>query len=151
MNITESSTDYISVTPTATDFHSNFENTGVFARHEFLQSKPWAAFPTIVILSLASFVGTMGNVLTLLAIALNKSVRNVESVFIVNLALSDLYVTTVADPMSITGKHCFSIIMGKSEYDLKMPQPIGAAPITKVMHVRNKNSNIQGRTPNVIM
>ena len=28
--------------------------------------------------------------------------------------------------------------------------PIGVAPITQVLHVRNKNSNIQGRSLNVI-
>ena len=83
------------------------DSARVFGKHEFLSSKPWAAWPTIVVLSFASFVGTVGNILTLLAIASNKSVRNVESIFIVNLAISDLYVTTVADPMSIIGKTIF--------------------------------------------
>ena len=116
MNLTQISTETISVSTTL-EFQRNFENTGSFARLEFLQSKPWAAFPSIVFLSLASFVGTTGNVLTLLAIALNKSVRNVESVFIVNLALSDLYVTTVADPMSITGKKSFEDRQRRSKGD----------------------------------
>ena len=80
---------------------------GVFGKHEILNSKPWAAWPTIVILSLASFVGSVGNILTLLAIASNKSVRNVESFFIVNFAISDMYLTAEADPMSIIGKKTF--------------------------------------------
>ena len=43
-----------------------------------------------------------------------------------------------------------------SEYDQMMPQlqttdqSIGIAPITQVTHVRNKNSNIQGRSLYVI-
>lgn len=91
---------------------NNFTSVGtgsvdVFGKHEFLHTKPWAAWPTIVVLSLASCVGTVGNILTLLAIASNKSVRNVESIFIVNLAISDLYVTTIADPMSILGKNIY--------------------------------------------
>ena len=89
---------------TVKNFGTGFHETGIFGRHEFLQTLPWAAFPTIVLLTVASFIGTSGNVLTLLAIASNKKVRNVESMFIVNLAMSDLYVTTVADPVSIIGK-----------------------------------------------
>ena len=79
----------------------------VFGKHEFLHNKPWAAWPTILVLALASCIGTIGNTLTLLAIASTKSVRNVESIFIVNLAISDLYVTTIADPMSILGKNIY--------------------------------------------
>ena len=86
-----------------------FDETGIFSKHEFVQSKPWAAFPVLVFLVLASFVGTVGNVLTLLAITRNKSVRNVESMFIVNLAISDLYVTTVADPTSIIGEYLITV------------------------------------------
>ena len=77
---------------------------GAFGKHEFIRTKPWTAFPIIVILSAASFVGTAGNILTLLAIASNKKLRNAEMIFIVNLAISDLYVTAIADPLSIVGK-----------------------------------------------
>ena len=101
MNVTGGTLD----TTSFRDIPSGFDETGIFSKHEFVQSKPWTAFPVLVFLSLASFVGTMGNVLTLLAIAKNKSVRNVESMFIVNLAISDLYVTTIADPTSIIGEY----------------------------------------------
>ena len=111
MNVTQGAVDSLSFSPTAMDVQHDFENSGVFAKHEFLHTRPWAAFPTIVVLSVASFVGTAGNVLTLLAIASNKSVRNIESMFIVNLAISDLYVTTVADPMSIIGTYDFNIFI----------------------------------------
>lgn len=106
MNFTE---EHTAITTTDKDIPFGFHETGIFSKHEFLQVKPWAAFPVIIFLSVASFIGTLGNVLTLLAIARNKSVRNVESMFIVNLAISDLYVTTVADPISIIGKYMYKI------------------------------------------
>lgn len=84
--------------------HSNIDTESSFGRHGFLRANPWTAIPSVAVLSVASLGGTFGNVLTLLSVALCKDVRNVESVFIVNLAISDLYVTAVADPMSIVGK-----------------------------------------------
>ncbi|KAK3581244.1 hypothetical protein CHS0354_032965 [Potamilus streckersoni] len=72
-----------------------------YMRHEFLNYNPNIVVPCIVILAMASVVGTAGNILILLAVATNKALRNVESIFIVNLAYSDLYVTLIADPMNI--------------------------------------------------
>lgn len=77
---------------------------GSFGRHEFLTNNPWTAIPTILILFIASVGGTLGNVLTLLAVAMSKRLKNIETIFMVNLAISDLYVTAIADPMSIVGK-----------------------------------------------
>lgn len=74
-----------------------------FGRHEFLRSHPWTAVPSIIVLTIASLGGTVGNVVTLLALSLYKKIKKVETIFIVNLALSDLFVTAVADPMSILG------------------------------------------------
>ena len=82
-----------------------------FGKHEFIQTKPGIAIPVIIILSVASFVGTSGNVLTLLAVASSKNLRNVETIFIVNLAISDLYVTSIADPLSIVGKYAFYLFI----------------------------------------
>ena len=79
-------------------------DVNVFGKHEFVNTRPWTAIPVIVILSIASLVGTAGNIMILLAIALSQNLRNVEAIFIVNLAISDLYVTLIADPMSIVGK-----------------------------------------------
>ena len=93
---------------------------GAFGKHEFIRTKPWTAIPVIVILSVASFVGTAGNILTLLAIASNKKLRNAEMIFIVNLAISDLYVTAIADPLSIVGKCIHTYYMC---YELSPPSP----------------------------
>ena len=62
------------------------------------------AITCIVILAMASFIGTCGNVLILVVVAETKELRQTQSIFIVNLALSDMYVTMIADPMSIVGK-----------------------------------------------
>ncbi|WAR25824.1 MTR1A-like protein [Mya arenaria] len=76
----------------------------VYGRHEFLQTRPELAVPCIIVLGIASIVGTLGNLLILFVVATKRKLRNVESIFIVNLAISDLYVTVVADPMSLIAK-----------------------------------------------
>ena len=76
-----------------------------FGKYEFLQLKPWIAIPSIVVLAIVTLGGTFGNILTILAVAFNRKIRHVEKAFVVNLAFSDLYVTAVADPMSILGKY----------------------------------------------
>ncbi|XP_046363508.2 melatonin receptor type 1B-B-like [Haliotis rufescens] len=75
-----------------------------FGRHEFLTIQPEIAIPILFILGLATLAGTLGNGLILVSVATRKSLHNVESIFIVNLACSDLYVTALADPMSIIAK-----------------------------------------------
>ena len=85
-------------------FQTNSRHDSVFAKFEFVQDSPWIAFPIVVILFAASVMGTFGNILILLSVLMCKNVRTVESTFIVNLALSDLYVTLIADPFSIIGK-----------------------------------------------
>ncbi|KAJ8322100.1 hypothetical protein KUTeg_000571 [Tegillarca granosa] len=76
----------------------------VFGRHQFVRERPEVAIPCLIILCLAAIIGTFGNILILLAIWKYKKLRHVETIFIVNLALSDLFVTTIGDPMSILAK-----------------------------------------------
>ncbi|XP_033744551.1 melatonin receptor type 1B-B-like [Pecten maximus] len=76
----------------------------IWGRHQFLQESPGLAIPCIIVLTFASIVGTFGNVLVIVAVSTQKSLKNRESIFIVNLAISDLYITTVADPMGIVAK-----------------------------------------------
>ncbi|XP_045167034.2 melatonin receptor type 1B-A-like [Mercenaria mercenaria] len=80
-------------------------NGNIYGRFEFLESKPVLAIASLIFLSIASVVGTFGNIFTLLVMAPRcKTKRNVEYIFIVNLAISDIYVTTFADPISIIAK-----------------------------------------------
>ncbi|KAL3851665.1 hypothetical protein ACJMK2_015394 [Sinanodonta woodiana] len=86
---------------------SSFSGTaddGVFGRLDFLQEKPYIAIPTIIIISIAAIAGTFGNMLIIMAVATYKKLQNIESTFIVNMAISDMFVTVIADPMNIVAK-----------------------------------------------
>ena len=87
----------------------------VFAKYEFVQTNPWLAFPVVLVLFAASLVGTSGNILIFLSVLFYKKVRTVESTFIVNLALSDMFVTLIADPFSIVGT---CKLLGKHVYTM---------------------------------
>ena len=80
-----------------------------FEPYEFLTVQPALYIILVTILVIASVVGTCGNILILVAVATQRCLQNVESVLVVNLACCDLYVTLIADPLSIVGKlkcHC---------------------------------------------
>lgn len=64
------------------------------------------ALPYIVILGAAAVIGTAGNLLVIATLALmsRRRQRGIGNVFVLNLALSDLIVTAVINPFSITGK-----------------------------------------------
>ncbi|XP_056016843.1 uncharacterized protein LOC125675697 [Ostrea edulis] len=81
-----------------------FTDQGVFDRYQFVTESPGVAISLIIILLLAGLIGTFGNVLILLAICVMKNMKSLESIFIANLAISDIYVTIVADTMSIVAK-----------------------------------------------
>lgn len=75
----------------------------IYHRHVFVTTKTALAVPVLVLLSLASCVGTLGNLLILTVVFMKKNWHHVELTFIGNLAIADLYVTVVADPMSVLG------------------------------------------------
>lgn len=79
----------------------------LYGRFGFLTEKTSYAVPVVTILTIASLAGTFGNILILIVATSTKISRNVEATFIVNLALSDFYVTIVADPMSLIGMLIF--------------------------------------------
>lgn len=81
-----------------------------YDRYGFLQQKTSYAVPVVTLLAIASVAGTFGNILILIVACSKKIWRNVEASFIVNLALSDLYVTIVADPMSLIGRKAFFLV-----------------------------------------
>ena len=82
-----------------------------FEPYEFLETQPVLYYTLIITLVIASFVGSCGNICILVAIATQRDLHTVESVFIVNLACCDLYVTLVADPLSIVGKLLFCCVL----------------------------------------
>jgi len=71
-----------------------------------LFSAPVLTVPYISVISLASVVGTLGNLLVIGSLGGSVRCRNprtVGKIFIVNLACSDLIVTSVINPMAIAG------------------------------------------------
>ncbi|WAR23628.1 MTR1A-like protein, partial [Mya arenaria] len=86
---------------------------GYFGRHEFITTQPAVAVPCVIILSVASLLGTFGNVLILYVIATKSRLRNkMESTFIASLAISDLYFFICANDIYrkiFTRKRCIAI------------------------------------------
>lgn len=85
---------------------SSVESFGTvrYGRYEFITTRPEVALPVVIILVIASVVGTVGSISTLLVIINMKHYKFAESIFMLNLVISDLYVIVVADPMSVVGK-----------------------------------------------
>lgn len=75
----------------------------VFDRYEFVSESPAVGVLVLVVLVIAALMGAFGNILILVALCRSK-MKSLEYIFIGNLAISDLYVTMVADPMSIVGE-----------------------------------------------
>ncbi|XP_052090651.1 melatonin receptor type 1A-like [Mytilus californianus] len=75
-----------------------------FGKYEFIQESPGLAITCIVLQTIASVVGTFGNALILIITARSKGTMTMQSIFIINIAISDMYVTLMANPMSIVGK-----------------------------------------------
>jgi hypothetical protein len=96
---------------------SVYPDHGIFDRYQFVTESPGVAISLIIILLLAGLIGTCGNVLILLALCVIRNMKSLESIFIANLAISDTYVTLVADTMSIVGKfQCLNCVeMGLAE------------------------------------
>jgi len=72
-----------------------------------LYSAPRLTVPYISVISLASVVGTLGNLLVIGSLGSSVRCRNprtVGKIFIVNLACSDLIVTSVINPVAVSGK-----------------------------------------------
>jgi hypothetical protein len=84
---------------------NNEEKDSYFGQYEFIRNNPGLAIVSIILLSIASIVGTIGNILIPIVMIRMKELKKPRSVFIINLVIADLYVTLIADPMSIIGKY----------------------------------------------
>ena len=74
-----------------------------------LYSAPVLTVPYISVISLASVVGTLGNLLVIGSLSSSVRCRNprtVGKIFIVNLACSDLIVTSIINPVAVAGTPC---------------------------------------------
>ena len=70
----------------------------------FLESQPSHAIPYVGLTILALTVGICGNVTIISCFWVSKKLRKVGNEFFFNMALSDLCVTGLAEPMCIIGK-----------------------------------------------
>ena len=70
---------------------------------EYVSSLPHISYPYLVILSLASVIGTAGNFAVIGAIIVNSNLHRPKVVYMLNLAVADLWVTAVADQISLLG------------------------------------------------
>ena len=70
----------------------------------YLEVQPEAAAIYIFMVAIALSVGTLGNLLIIGVFAFSRQTRTVGNEFIVNLAIADLCVTAITDPLCILGK-----------------------------------------------
>lgn len=57
----------------------------------------------VFIMSVSSIFGTLGNILVIAAVYAHKKLRSVHNVFIINLTIADLTVTTIVIPLAVVG------------------------------------------------
>ncbi|ELU11617.1 hypothetical protein CAPTEDRAFT_137001 [Capitella teleta] len=69
-----------------------------------MEAVPHVSIPYLTILGPAAVVGSLGNVAVLSAILLNHNLHKPQSVFLVSLAIADIIVTNVMDPLSVIGE-----------------------------------------------
>ncbi|XP_072014915.1 melatonin receptor type 1B-A-like [Amphiura filiformis] len=56
-----------------------------------------------VIMPLVAIIGTLGNTLVIAAVSAHKKLRSVHNVFVVNLAIADLFVISLVIPFAVVG------------------------------------------------
>lgn len=79
-------------------------DTAMMMRTEpLLDTNPTLAIVYIVIVGIALLVGTIGNVLIIIIFTVMRRINKSGKEFMVNLAIADLCVTAIADPLCILG------------------------------------------------
>lgn len=68
-----------------------------------LDTNPTLAIVYIVIVGIALLVGTIGNVLIIIIFTVMRRINKSGKEFMVNMAIADLCVTAIADPLCILG------------------------------------------------
>ncbi|XP_064621102.1 melatonin receptor type 1B-B-like [Lineus longissimus] len=78
-------------------------NDSKIITRDFLQNNLVTSIPYLVVIVLATLLGTIGNILVIGAVLSNKVLRTEGNCFILNLAIADISVSCFVDPMSIVG------------------------------------------------
>jgi hypothetical protein len=69
-----------------------------------MESQPGMAIPYCIILAIFAIVGTFGNILIIGSMTTGANKDVVGNFFIVNLAIGDIVVTAIINPVAIVGK-----------------------------------------------
>ena len=69
-----------------------------------------------IIMSVLSIVGTFGNILVITAVYVYEKLRRVHNVFVINLAVADLIVTTIVIPFAIVGATGYGTILKHNDH-----------------------------------
>ncbi len=114
MNVTEVGEYMYNVTQLVTKEYTQAiskDNSQVGGK-EYIKDNLGTAVPYLIVATSICVIGVFGNILVLLAMATYDPLRRVGNIFLVNLALADLIVASIADPFSIVGKwrHCVASI-----------------------------------------
>ncbi|KAK7507795.1 hypothetical protein BaRGS_00000760, partial [Batillaria attramentaria] len=80
-----------------------------------VRTDPTVAYIYICLMSIALLIGSVGNVLILVVIGAMRNLQKTGKIFIMNLALADLCVAAIADPMCIVG-----VVKGEQWFDDKL-------------------------------
>ncbi|KAL3875779.1 hypothetical protein ACJMK2_033696, partial [Sinanodonta woodiana] len=78
-------------------------------QYPLIQTKYWLAVVYIILMALAIFLGTFGNMIILVVSIGAKTINRVGRSFIINLAVADFCISTMVDPLCIFGE-CRNII-----------------------------------------
>lgn len=81
----------------------NNGSTMIMRREPLLETNPKLAISYIVIVGIALLVGICGNVLILMIFTVMRGINKSGKEFMMNLAIADLCVTAIADPLCIVG------------------------------------------------
>ena len=81
-----------------------FEMNMSEVRAGLVETQPGLAIPYAIILVIFAVVGTVGNILIIGSMTTGANRNVVGNYFIVNLAICDLVITTIINPMAILGK-----------------------------------------------
>ena len=85
-------------------FQMNSTSQEVVITQPLLLTDPHLAIPYLGILCFATLVGFIGNIVLIMTFLTNKSLQRVGNEFILNLAIADFFVVSIANPLCIIGK-----------------------------------------------
>ena len=80
------------------------EGSRIVFHPPLLRTHPGHAIPYITLTMMAIVLGIVGNILILVVFSKYKKLDRNGNEFMINLAIADLFVTAIADPMCIVGE-----------------------------------------------